>query len=265
MLSFLRRIRHSLVTSGNTGRYLAYAVGEVALVVIGILIALQINNWTEDKKERKWEQYYLDRLTRDLNGDLDEFEVTLERNYNRILIGNHLLNQLGESDYMKYFWPQWVGQAMFEKFPSQDSLTKILPLQNQWRMLARKPRTFTARSTSYEEMLSSGRFETIRSDSLREALSEYYWRIDDVSQQQAVLLKSNESYLAVLSEQKLPIVLKDDMTDLKSLLKDQESYKAAMIKLMSNLWFTELLYYWSVKPNAEKLVDRIEQYQKEAF
>ena len=47
MLTFLRKIRKSLIESGIARKYLLYAIGEIALVVIGILIALQINNWNE--------------------------------------------------------------------------------------------------------------------------------------------------------------------------------------------------------------------------
>lgn len=49
MIKFFRKIRQNLITEGKTGKYLKYAVGEVVLVVIGILIALQINNWNEAK------------------------------------------------------------------------------------------------------------------------------------------------------------------------------------------------------------------------
>tara|TARA_B100000497_G_C7695677_1_gene424750 strand:- start:231 stop:434 length:204 start_codon:yes stop_codon:yes gene_type:complete len=55
MLTFLRKIRKSLIESGSSRKYLLYAVGEIALVVIGILIALQINNWNEFRKDRKVE------------------------------------------------------------------------------------------------------------------------------------------------------------------------------------------------------------------
>ena len=55
MLTFFRRIRKGLLEDGNTARYLVYAVGAIALVVVGILIALQINNWNEENKARKLE------------------------------------------------------------------------------------------------------------------------------------------------------------------------------------------------------------------
>ena len=47
MLKFFSKIRRKLITEGNTTNYLKYAIGEIVLVVLGILIALQINNWNQ--------------------------------------------------------------------------------------------------------------------------------------------------------------------------------------------------------------------------
>lgn len=51
MIKFFRKIRQKLLEEGNLKRYLIYAFGEILLVVIGILIALQVNNWNEGRKE----------------------------------------------------------------------------------------------------------------------------------------------------------------------------------------------------------------------
>lgn len=66
MLTLLRRIRKSLIESGATRKYLLYAVGEILLVMIGILLALQVNNWNEWKKERVKESNYLKNLRKEL-------------------------------------------------------------------------------------------------------------------------------------------------------------------------------------------------------
>ena len=50
MIKFFRTIRQKLLSEGNTGKYLKYAIGEILLVVIGILIALQVNTWNEKRK-----------------------------------------------------------------------------------------------------------------------------------------------------------------------------------------------------------------------
>ena len=53
MIKFFRRIRQQLLTENKLAKYLLYAIGEIILVVIGILIALQINNWNTSKIESK--------------------------------------------------------------------------------------------------------------------------------------------------------------------------------------------------------------------
>ena len=73
MLTFFRRIRKGLLGDGSTSKYLVYAIGEIALVVIGILIALQINNWNEYRKDRIKEKEILVNL-----------EVCLEKNIDLI-------------------------------------------------------------------------------------------------------------------------------------------------------------------------------------
>lgn len=60
MFSFLRKIRKSLVDSGSVRKYILYSIGEIALVVIGILIALQISNWNEWQKSRTKEKQTLE-------------------------------------------------------------------------------------------------------------------------------------------------------------------------------------------------------------
>lgn len=69
MIKFFRRIRQSLLTENKFSKYLLYAIGEITLVVIGILIALQINNWNNDKKDRKLEKQYIIGLVNDLKTD----------------------------------------------------------------------------------------------------------------------------------------------------------------------------------------------------
>jgi len=59
MISFFRKIRQNLLNEGKTARYFKYAIGEIVLVVIGILIALQINDWNQRRIDRGNEDRYL--------------------------------------------------------------------------------------------------------------------------------------------------------------------------------------------------------------
>ncbi len=72
MLTFFRRIRRGFLLSGSTGKYLLYALGEIALVVIGILIALQINNWNEGRKEKAYENKMLAEISASIALDIEE-------------------------------------------------------------------------------------------------------------------------------------------------------------------------------------------------
>ena len=78
MIKFFRKIRQNLLMENKTGKYLKYAIGEIVLVVIGILIALQINNWNENLKlETKTQDYYV-QLLDDLNNDIASAENTIK-------------------------------------------------------------------------------------------------------------------------------------------------------------------------------------------
>ena len=76
MIKFFRNFRKNLFIENKTskptlpaGRYFKYAIGEIILVVIGILIALQINNWNENQKSKKDERYILTEVLKNLEED----------------------------------------------------------------------------------------------------------------------------------------------------------------------------------------------------
>lgn len=69
MLRFFRQLRQRLIIESQFSRYLLYAIGEILLVVIGILIALQVNNWNEERKNDKKVAKYTEGLIADLKKD----------------------------------------------------------------------------------------------------------------------------------------------------------------------------------------------------
>ena len=69
MIKFFRKIRRKLIDNGNLKRYLIYAIGEILLVMIGILLALYINNKNEDRKTKNKTEIYLAALKSDLTND----------------------------------------------------------------------------------------------------------------------------------------------------------------------------------------------------
>jgi hypothetical protein len=69
MIKFFRQIRQNLLMVNKTGNYFKYAIGDIVIVVIGILIALSINNWNEERKLQITKQPYLQQLIVDLEVD----------------------------------------------------------------------------------------------------------------------------------------------------------------------------------------------------
>lgn len=78
MIKFFRKTRQNLLSRGKTGRYLKYAIGEILLVVLGILIALQINNWNEKRQNKLKVENLLQKIQRDIEYDLDEILAITE-------------------------------------------------------------------------------------------------------------------------------------------------------------------------------------------
>ena len=91
MISFFRKIRKKLLTENKFSRYLIYAIGEIALVVIGILIALQINNNNDLRKERVKELHYLQNIKSDLVINIAEMKSYIEIRKEQIDAANRIL------------------------------------------------------------------------------------------------------------------------------------------------------------------------------
>ena len=79
MIKFFRLIRQNLLSEGKIGKYLTYALGEIFLVVIGILIALSINNWNENLNKSNSEKILLSNLREEFSFNLNELKETKVR------------------------------------------------------------------------------------------------------------------------------------------------------------------------------------------
>jgi hypothetical protein len=98
MIKLFRNIRQKLVAEGKTTTYIKYAIGEIVLVVIGILIALQINNWNEDRKLKLQEVSILKDIQTDLKASLLEIDRNIDGNektvYDTRMIAKYLEEDL---------------------------------------------------------------------------------------------------------------------------------------------------------------------------
>lgn len=101
-------MRKSLVTKNKAGQYLLYAIGEIILVVIGILFALQINNWNETKRNRINEIKTLSQLNIDLKSNLNEISSIKEEIIDYNLAGKKILNHLDSDAQITDSLTLWV-------------------------------------------------------------------------------------------------------------------------------------------------------------
>ena len=84
MIKFFRKIRERLLSENKFSKYLIYAIGEIILVVIGILIALQINNWNEKRQEANQEKITLSNLNDEFQDNLMDLDSINARLSNQI-------------------------------------------------------------------------------------------------------------------------------------------------------------------------------------
>ena len=136
MIKFFRKIRQNLLSEGKTGKYFKYAIGEIVLVVIGILIALQINNWNEVKKEREYEHYILKEIGTNLSADETQIKEIYNQRQKTQKSIKRMLNYLKKKEVIKDTFAFDLGQLFtFERyFPIRTayevSKSRGLPISN---------------------------------------------------------------------------------------------------------------------------------------
>jgi len=181
MIKLFRNIRHRLLESGSlqkpaspAGRYLVYAAGEIVLVVIGILIALQINNWNEERKINQSLQVYLQNLKENIESDRSKMDLIKTSALFRYHSGQYLLRLAGT----KLYDPAPDGHINYPWEPNRiwnDTLPTgynkaFIGLAFLWthRILIGNLNTGTV-----EELKNTGLFSHLNK-SLKDSLNAYY-------------------------------------------------------------------------------------------
>ena len=92
MIKFFRKIRFELMEKNKTANYLKYAIGEIVLVVIGILIALQINNWNESKKQHEILNGHLETILENLNNNKIQLNTLIDHRKKSLALSTQMIN-----------------------------------------------------------------------------------------------------------------------------------------------------------------------------
>ena len=135
MIKFFRKIRQNLLSEGKTGKYFKYAIGEIILVVIGILIALSLNNWNEKRKSNNLLKIYKANIITELNQDL----VDLNK-------ADSLIDVRAKSieNYFEYY---------NSEYPSMDTLVKKRDRSQLFFVI------FQTNTFSLQDLISSGNLQ----------------------------------------------------------------------------------------------------------
>jgi hypothetical protein len=150
MIKFFRRIRYDLIGKNKTGKYLKYAIGEIILVVIGILIALSINNWNEVRVKQLDINYSLVQILNDLSQDNNELEM-----YNR----NETKRISKLTD---------ISKSIINK-KELDSLLMSLDMYIN----------ISLNNSGYSALKTSGKISNINNSELKYGLTNYYEEINE--------------------------------------------------------------------------------------
>ena len=148
MIKFFRKIRQKLVTENKFSKYLLYAIGEIILVVIGILIALSINNWNEDRKINLLELSLLIELQGNLRNDILDMKENIGIHENGLKSAHIIL------------------QSFNENLPTSDSINSHFA--KVWLVPKYLPT-----KTSYKSIQKEG-IRIIGNDSLKNSIAYYY-------------------------------------------------------------------------------------------
>ena len=157
MIKFFRKIRQQLLTENKFSKYLIYAIGEIVLVVIGILIALQLNNWNEHQKQLKLEQEYYCRLQEDAMLDKEQINDLLGLAQDRLAASNQAVRLL-----------------------LNDTVQQV-DIGNQIALSIKAIYSdFKPNNSAFEDLKSGANLNIISDKSIIKALNQYFNKVEEL-------------------------------------------------------------------------------------
>lgn len=180
MIKLLRKIRQELFAKGKVSQYLLYASGEIILVVIGILIALGINNKNQERLNREVEQNYLMGLQEEFHTSRAKLVELISVNRESYLGARKILELIAKKDESPS--EKQFSQLLYNTFSSDIS--------------------FNPNNSLLNEMVSSGSLRNISNTDLRILLTNWISTLEDISRQEGELSIQREKVLDMIRTDK---------------------------------------------------------------
>ena len=223
----MRFLRFKKLVSMDTVKYLRYAVGEVILVVIGILIALQVNNWNEYKKEKVEEKKILLSLHNEISNNLESLQVIIEEKNKIIDINQYIINNTGKNG-------EWKSTK------SLDSLMNYISLSG-W--------IFVPQNGVLNEIINSGKLLLIENDLIKNEIAS-------LPQLLSLMMEEDRQYRLDLHQYFLPFFSKNynliELTKYRELLENysfrmgETNFTKSIPEVLGNREFENILTIQSV-------------------
>ncbi|WP_010232639.1 DUF6090 family protein [Gillisia marina] len=178
MINFFRKIRQQLLDENRFKKYLIYAIGEIVLVVLGILIALQINNWNQNRLNAIHETKILKHLKK---------ELARNNELNQALVINRLDKKIESLKSAKKFCEN--------NMIIQDTLAFLNTVS--YGGVFSGGHTFGERN-SYDELINTGNIQLINNDSIKNSIANYYGYLKAVKERAKVHSSHFSNYTSEL-------------------------------------------------------------------
>ena len=156
MIKFFRKIRQNIIKENKVSKYMLYAIGEIVLVVIGILIALSINNWNEANKAKQIEQDYLTKLSVDINA----------------------MNNVYSSSLRKFTAETKEAEQALKYVESNGKMEGLKTAFESTLLTHQRLRSFIQYRSTYDEMLANGILARVSNEELKLKITDVFDEID---------------------------------------------------------------------------------------
>ncbi len=223
----MRFFRFKKLVSMETSKYLRYSIGEVILVVIGILIALQVNNWNEYRKEKVEEKKILLSLHNEISNNLESLQVVIEEKNKIIDVNQYIMNNRGKNG-------EWKSQK------SLDSLMNYISLSG-W--------IFVPQNGVLNEIINSGKLLLIENDLIKNEIAS-------LPQLISLMIEEDRQYRLDLHQYFLPFLSKNynliELTRYRELLENysfkmgETNFPKSIPELLSSREFENILTIQSI-------------------
>lgn len=244
MIKFFRKIRYDLMNQNKTTRYFKYAFGEIVLVMIGILLAIQANNWNIERTATKELNQSLTKLLVELNKDKELLNELVDQNSNIISMLDSCLIILNN--------PQNYSIEKFDSFYHYTNYTM----------------SFDYSTESFNELSSQGKLKLIDNSKLSDSLIRYYGNTNYKSVEDALIDHTRDNLRAYTTG-----------FDFFNSVDDQDTYKASDfdikrknlddyrndVRIINGIRFKIVLHriievnYKDILPRTNHLIKTIEQ------